>query len=138
MTYAPKYLYIRYSNSTVKISWILPSDLLLECIDFIISTNASAPSSTTNSSVLIIRPVEDPEDAIYTVSIAAMDKAGRTGEQSETLCFSFECEHKTVVYILVNMYLILIAPRILKVDSANVHGGTITIEWTVKVFKCII
>ena len=85
----------------MNISWIVPSDLLLECIDFIISTNASAPSSTTNSSVLITRPVEDPADATYTVSIAVMDKAGRTGEQSETLCFSFEGEHKAVVYIFV-------------------------------------
>ena len=97
--------FIFYSNSTVNISWILPSDLLIECIDFIISTNASAPSSTTtNSSVLITRPVEDPSDSIYTVFIAAMDRAGRIGEQSETLCFSFECERKAVLYILVNMH----------------------------------
>ena len=89
---------IYFSNSTVNISWIVPRDLLLECIDFIIITNASAPSSTTNSSVLITRPVESSVNATYIASIAAMDKAGRTGEQSETPCFSFECEHKTVVY----------------------------------------
>ena len=92
------------SNSTVNISWILPSDVLLECSDFIISTNASAPSSTANSSVLITRPVEDPAGAIYTVSVAAMDKAGRTGEQSETLCFSFERERKAVVYSCNELY----------------------------------
>ena len=85
-----------YSNSAVNVSWILPSDP--QCIHFIISTNASAPTSTTNSSVLITRPVEDPTDEIYIVSVAAMDKAGRTGEQSETLCFSFESENKAVVY----------------------------------------
>ena len=126
---------ILHSKSTVNISWILPSDLLLECIDFIISTNASAPSSTTNSSVLITRPVEDPADAIYTVSIAAMDKAGRTGEQSETLCFSFECENKGFVCILVIHVFVTLAPRILQVDySSSAHDSTVTIEWTVKVY----
>ena len=81
------------------ISWILPSDILVECIDVLINTNASAPSTTTDSSVIITRPAEDPPDAIYTVSLAAMDKAGRTGDQSETLCFSFKCENKELINV---------------------------------------
>ena len=121
------------SNSTVKISWILPSDLLLECNDFIISTNASASSSTANSSVLITRPVEDPAGAIYTVSITVMDKAWRTGEQSEPLCFSFEREHKAVVYSCNICLLLPIAPRILEVHLDNANGSTITIKWIVEV-----
>ena len=86
-----------YSKGTVNISWALLSDIPLECVDFILITNASAPSSTTNTSVLITKPVEDPPDAIYTVSIVAMDKAGRA-EQSDTLCFSFEREYRVVIY----------------------------------------
>ena len=120
----------------MKISWILPSDLhvLLECIDIIINTNANTPSSTTNSSVLITRPVEDSADTIYTVSIAAMDKAGRTGEQSETLCFSFECENKAVVYSCHIRICYPIAARIQEVHSDSICSSTITIQWTVEVY----
>ena len=125
----------------MNISWVLPSDLLLECIDFNISTNASVLSPTTNSSSAIItRPVEDPADAIYTVTIAAVDRAGRTGEQSETRCFSFECENNRVVYSCDMHFLpyayMYIASRIQDVDSDNTSicsSAMLTIQWTVKV-----
>ena len=118
----------------MNISWNFPSDPLLECSHFIISTNASALSSTANSSVLITRPVHDPADAIYTVSVAAMDKAGRTGVQSEPRCFSFESEYKAVYSCnILYVFLLNIAPRVLEVHSDKAHGNTITIKWTVEV-----
>ena len=110
----------------MNISWILPSDLLLECIDFIINTNASALSSTTNSSVLITRQVEDPADAIYTVSIAAMDKAE---EQENKVKHS--ASHFKVSKCTYHLYTVdTVAPRILKVHSYNICSSTITIQWT--------
>ena len=125
---------IFYSNSTLKVSWTLPSDLLHECIDIIISTNASTPSSIINSSVIITRPAEDPADTIYTLSVATMDKAERIGEQSETLCFRFECESKAVLYSCNIHTYYPIAPRILEVLSDNICNSTISIQWTVKVY----
>ena len=89
--------FIIYSNNAVKILWIFPSNLSAECVDkIVINTNASVPSSTTNSSMIITRPVEDPAGTIYTVSVAAVDMAGRRGEQSDSLCFSFDRMNQTI------------------------------------------
>ena len=85
------YIFVYYSTSAVELMWNMPSNVAAFCISqTVINTNASAPSSTSQSSVTITRPVGGPTNALYTVFIAAVDMAGRIGEQSDTLCFSFE------------------------------------------------
>ena len=117
----------------MNISWILPSDLPLECIDIIISTNASGPSSTTDSSVIITKPSDDSADIIYTVSVAALDKAGRIGEQSETRCFSFQSENKALVCSCTIHIYHPVAPGLLEVHSDTMCSNAITMQWTVEV-----
>ena len=79
--------FMKFNNLTLRINWTAPQN---ECLaNYIIETTANASTSSTATSALLTKPTDDPPDTTYTVSITAVDQAGREGEQSDILCFSF-------------------------------------------------
>ena len=63
------------------------------CIaNYNITTNANAPPSTTDTTVIITKPGCDVKSATYSVSVAAMDLAGRIGTPTSLDCFMFSGE----------------------------------------------
>ena len=55
------------------------------------TANVSSPS-ITDTSVIITKPPNDPEGITYTVTVYAMDFAGRVGPPSSLDCFMFSGE----------------------------------------------
>ena len=79
--------FMELNNASLRINWTAPQN---ECLaNYIIKTTANSSTSSTDTSALLTKPTDDPPDTTYTVSITAVDQAGREGEQSDILCFSF-------------------------------------------------
>ena len=69
------------------------------CIaNYIITTNASAPSSTTDTNVTITRPTNDQDGVTYSVSVVAVDFANRIGEGRSLGCFMFSGKGKLPLF----------------------------------------
>ena len=80
-----------FTTDSVLLTFAAPDDS--PCIDYYaITTDAGAPSSTTNTSVMISRPASDFEGATYSVSVSSVDFAGRIGPSSSLDCFMFSGE----------------------------------------------
>lgn len=64
-----------------------------DCLaNYTITTNANAPSSTTDNHVLITKPTGGAQGATYYVNVFAVDFAGRSGPPSSLDCFMFDGE----------------------------------------------
>ena len=80
-----------FTSDSVMLTFTTPDES--PCIDnYAITTDASAPSSITNTSVMITRPASDVEGATYSVSVSAVDFAGRMGPSMSLDCFMFSGE----------------------------------------------
>ena len=65
-----------------------------DCLaNYTITTNAIAPSFTTNTNIIITKPGNDLAGATYFVSIFAVDFAGRMGPPLTLDCFRFSGEN---------------------------------------------
>ena len=79
------------SKTSYQLVWKAPNDTY-NCVSFYLinTTSSELLLHTTDTSVLITRPAEDPANTTYTVSVAAVDMFNRKGKWSEPLCFLFE------------------------------------------------
>ena len=94
--------------------------------------------SIINSSVIIRKPSDDPADTIYTVSVAVMDMAGRIGEESEILCFTFQGKNRYSLLVPLLYLSPCVAPVIQAVYTNGICGTNVTIQWTVEVkYMCM-
>ena len=78
------------NNTSRQLVWSVPNDTF-NCVSYyLINTTASEELlNTTDTSVLITRPADDPVNTTYTVSVAAVDTGNRTGQWSNPLWFLF-------------------------------------------------
>lgn len=85
-----------FATNSMMLTFTAPDDST--CVDnYAITANANAPSSTTDTSVMISRPAGDVEGATYSVSVSAVDFAGRMGPSVSLDCFKFSAEHGQIV-----------------------------------------
>ena len=78
-------------NVFFQLVWDAPNDTN-NCVShyFINTTTSEELLNTTDTSVLITRPADDPVNTTYTVCVAAVDMFNRTGQWSHSLCFLFQ------------------------------------------------
>ena len=82
-----------FTTESVVLTFVMPNES--DCLaNYTITTNANAPSSTTDNQVTITKPTGDVHEkgAIYSVSVSAVDFAGRTGPPYSLDCFMFDGE----------------------------------------------
>ena len=79
------------NNTSYQLLWTAPNDTY-NCVSYYLinTTTSELLLHTTDTSVLITRPADDPANTTYTVSIAAVDTGNRTGQRSDPLCFVFQ------------------------------------------------
>ena len=88
-----------FTNDSVMLTFTVPASNT--CVDnYTITTDASAPPSTTDTSVIITKPASDAEHVTYSVSVAAVDLAGRMGPSTSLDCFMFSGESGQVIDFL--------------------------------------
>ena len=88
-----------FTTDSVMLTFTAPTDS--SCIaNYAITTGASAPPSTTDTSVTITKPGNDAEGVTYSVSVAAVDFAGRMAESSSVDCFMFSGKSEQIIYFL--------------------------------------
>ena len=79
------------SNTTYHLIWNAPNDTV-DCVSYYLinTTSSEMLLTTTNTSVLITRPAEDPTNTTYTVSVAAVDTNNTIGQWSDPHCYLFQ------------------------------------------------
>ena len=83
-----------FTTDSVMLAFTAPANS--PCVaNYSITTNASAPASTTDATVTITRPESDVEGDTYFVSVSAVDFAGRMGPPTSLGCFMFSGKNVT-------------------------------------------
>ena len=74
---------------SVLLSWGIPSSSSACVASHNITTNATSPAFTINTSLLVTKPTDYPENSTYFISIAAVDTGERMGPPASIDCLTF-------------------------------------------------
>ena len=96
-----------------------------DCLaNYTITTNANAPSFTTDNIINITKPGNDLATTTYMVTVSAVDFAGRIGPPYSLDCFMFSGENNMYIIILfAYMYIHLyITLNLIQFCVGELHG----------------
>ena len=92
-----------FTTDSVMLTFTTPADS--PCItNYTITTNATAPPSTTDTSVIITKPASDEEGDTYFVNVSPVDFAGRMGPLASLRCFMFSGESGEIIDLVSESY----------------------------------
>ena len=75
-----------YTNTSVLLSWS-PPETSVNCVGTYTVTSDITNMTTVSNAVTLIVPENDPPSTMYCATVAAIDFANRTGNNSIETCF---------------------------------------------------